>query len=317
MENQQATADYDSPWKEALDVYFESFMAFCFPDFYRAIAWEKGYETLDKELPEVVRDAETGRRLADKLVRVWLVNGDRALVLVHIEVQSQFQSDFAERMYIYNHRLFDRYRQKVFSLAVLGDDRPDWRPREYGYSGFGFETRLQFPSVKLLDYEQDWDSLEQNPNPFAVIIMAHLKTMATRSNLRVRLQWKLNIVRGLYQRGYAKNQILELLRFLDWMMALPDELKQEFKAEINRYEEENRMPYITSWERDGILQGNLETSREAVIEVLETRFSQVPSELRDRLNNIQDIARLKQLHKLAITIGSIEEFQGQISPMGN
>jgi hypothetical protein len=60
-------SDYDSPWKEALDLYFESFMAFCFPAIHRDINWSRGYESLDTELQEVVRDAETGRRLADKL----------------------------------------------------------------------------------------------------------------------------------------------------------------------------------------------------------------------------------------------------------
>jgi hypothetical protein len=30
MNNFQATAEYDSPWKEALDLYFEQFIAFFF-----------------------------------------------------------------------------------------------------------------------------------------------------------------------------------------------------------------------------------------------------------------------------------------------
>ncbi|BAZ80917.1 hypothetical protein PN497_11035 [Sphaerospermopsis kisseleviana CS-549] len=54
-------------------------------------------------------------------------------------------------MSIYNHRLFNRYRLKVFSFAVLGDDNPNWKPASYGYSQWGFTTHLQFPSVKLLD----------------------------------------------------------------------------------------------------------------------------------------------------------------------
>jgi len=111
----QPASDYDSAWKEAVTLYFEPFMEFCFPQIYSDIDWEKGYETLDTELQELIRDAETGRRLADKLVRVSLKNGEDALVLIHIEIQGQEQADFAERMYIYNHLLFDRYRQKVFS----------------------------------------------------------------------------------------------------------------------------------------------------------------------------------------------------------
>ena len=48
-----------------------------------------GYEFLDKELEQVVRDAALGRRRVDKLVRVTLRNGGQGLVLVHVEIQSQ------------------------------------------------------------------------------------------------------------------------------------------------------------------------------------------------------------------------------------
>ncbi|MBC6417813.1 MAG: hypothetical protein GDA44_02975 [Prochloron sp. SP5CPC1] len=70
MEKQQQIDEYDSPWKEAIESYFEEFMAFFFPEAHRDIDWSRGYETLDTELQQVVRDANLGKRLADKLVRV-------------------------------------------------------------------------------------------------------------------------------------------------------------------------------------------------------------------------------------------------------
>jgi hypothetical protein len=79
--------DYDSPWKEALERYFAAFMAFFFPQAHADIDWARGHEFLDKELQQVVRDAELGRRLADKLVKVWRRSGEEAWVLAHIEVQ--------------------------------------------------------------------------------------------------------------------------------------------------------------------------------------------------------------------------------------
>jgi len=294
-------SDYDSAWKEALTIYFEPFMAFCFANAHADINWERGYETLDTELQEVIRDAEIGRRLADKLVKVWLNSGEDALVLIHIEIQGQVQSDFAERMYVYNHRLFDRYRQKVFSFAVLGDENSNWRPTGYSYYRWGFHTNLQFPIIKLLDYRAD--TLEESTNPFAIIIAAHIETQATRNDFQRRFQSKLNLVRRLYERGYTKNQILELFRFIEWMMILPDAVQQEFKAQIKRIEEEKQMPYITSFERDA----KLEIARENVIEVLETRFSSLPDALSQTINAINDLDLLKRLHKQAITVTSVEK----------
>jgi len=63
-----ASGDYDSPWKEAIEQYFPAFIAFFFPDIHTDIAWDRGYEFLDKELERVVRDATIGRRYADKLL---------------------------------------------------------------------------------------------------------------------------------------------------------------------------------------------------------------------------------------------------------
>ncbi|MGK7877867.1 MAG: Rpn family recombination-promoting nuclease/putative transposase [Xenococcaceae cyanobacterium] len=185
--NSQPHSDYDSPWKEALDVYFEDFLAFFFPQAHREINWERGYETLDKELQQVVRDADLGKRLADKLVKVWLHDGEETLVLVHIEIQGQYDVNFAQRMFVYHYRIYDRYNTQVVSLAVLGDENSWWQPREYGYSRWGCELRLQFPVVKINDYQGRWQILEGDTNPFAVIVMAHLRTRETRDNPQTRL----------------------------------------------------------------------------------------------------------------------------------
>jgi len=53
----QPQTDYDSPWKEIIERYFEPFMAFFFPEAHSEIHWDHGYEFLDKELQQVVRDA--------------------------------------------------------------------------------------------------------------------------------------------------------------------------------------------------------------------------------------------------------------------
>lgn len=68
--------DYDTPWKDAVTRYFPEFMAFCFPDAHRQIDWSRGHVFLDQELAQIVKDAELGKRLIDKLVRVATHDGD-------------------------------------------------------------------------------------------------------------------------------------------------------------------------------------------------------------------------------------------------
>ena len=65
------------------------------------------------------------------------------------------------------------------------------------------------------------------------------------------------------------------------------------------------MPYITTYERRGMQQ----QGKEDAIDVLRARFALVPDILVDRINQIEDLAILKQLLLKASVVESIETFQ--------
>ncbi|MCU0570460.1 MAG: hypothetical protein MUF49_28290 [Oculatellaceae cyanobacterium Prado106] len=248
---------------------------------HRAIDWARGYEFLDQELQQIVQDAEFGTRFVDKLLKVWLLDGEETWLLLHIEIQSQMDSGFARRMFVYHYRIFDRYGREVVSLAVLGDDTADWRPQEFGYGRWGCEMRLQFPIIKLLDYA--WEDLEASANPFAAVVMAHLKTQNTTQNFSDRLQWKINLIKRLYRRGYNRQDILELFFVIDRMMRLPEPLELVFRDELKRFEEETQMPYVSSF-------GRIERQEEETLRsFLTSRFGAIDPDLESA------IATLKQL----------------------
>ena len=155
--------DYDSPWKEALERYFPNFLAFLFPQIHTAIDWSQGHAFLDKELQQVVRDAESGRRHVDKLAKVYTREGVETWVLVHVEVQGEAEAGFAERMYVYHYRLFDKYRTDIVSLAVLADTTANFRPHTYQRERWGCALYFCFPTHKLLDLQARWAALEASP----------------------------------------------------------------------------------------------------------------------------------------------------------
>jgi hypothetical protein len=173
--------DYDSPWKQVLEFYLEEFLAFCFPIVHAGIAWSANYEWQDRELQLVAPDSERGSQAVDKLVEVRRRDGSDAWVLIHLEVQSQRDRSFAERMYRYHARLYDRHRRPIVSLAVLGDTQSNWRPDGFGYDLWGCTLQLTFPTVKLLDY--DLAALEASTNPCATVILAH-RTAQARAMIR-------------------------------------------------------------------------------------------------------------------------------------
>ncbi len=310
--------DYDSPWKEGMELYFKELMQFFFPDIAARIAWKRGYEFLDKELQQVVRDAEIGRKHADKLVRVWSLENETFHVMVHIEVQSDKDPDFARRMYIYNYRIFDKSYRPVTSLAILADEVDSWRPGSYSSEQWGCKINFEFPMVKLMDYAKDIDSLLEQTNPFAIITAAHLKTKATKNNPQERYTWKWTITRALYEKGFSTKDILALYRLVDWLMWLPDDMTKKFTQDLIAYEEEKKMPYITSAERIGIEKGRSEgrdegmvfNAREMLLEALDARFSSnTPADIKKQIQALNNKIMLKRLHRSAIQSKDIQEFR--------
>ncbi len=120
--------EYDSPWKEFLDAFLKPFMEFGFLDLHDAIDWSQPVIALDKELQQIAPVSDAGVRTVDKLVEVKLLDGASKWLLIHVEVQSQRVEEFAELMFVYYYRIRDKYDKPLVSLAVLGDNHPDWRP---------------------------------------------------------------------------------------------------------------------------------------------------------------------------------------------
>jgi hypothetical protein len=132
----------------------------------------------------------------------------------------------------------------------------------------------------------------------------------------MQLRTAISLVRRLYERGYSREDIRELFRFIDWIMVLPKELALSFKTEVRSYEEADRMRYVTSIERLAKEEGIVENARESIITVLETRFGEVPSSIIEVINRIEEPSVLKMLFKSAMSttgfayaIPSTAEFQ--------
>ncbi len=97
---------------------------------------------------------------------------------------------------------------------------------------------------------------------------------------RERLQWKLRLIKGLYRRGYRRQDILEIFGILDRMMRLPEALELTFRDEIREFEEENQMVYISSIERIG----RQEERHDIIRNILVSRFGVIDEELEAIVN---------------------------------
>lgn len=297
--------EFDSPWKEALEHYLESTMQLLFPDVNAAIDWSKGYESMDKELLEIVREAELGATIADKLFRVHLLDGADVWLLVHIEIQAQRDAGFGQRMFTYAYRIVDRYNSDVVSLAILSDSDPPCLPAEYVRERFGTGFRFRFRGAKLLDWMGRLDELERDPRPIAAVLLAHLQSLQTHGKPHLRYASKKRLLIGLYQRGLQPEDCRQLFRLVDWLLDLTDELQVQLRNEIHAYEQEHKMPYVTSFERlareEGLEKGRQEGQREGLLEALdmslEVRFGNDGTFFARELRSITNIETLRRIQR--------------------
>jgi hypothetical protein len=321
--------DWDGAWKEALQQLFPAFLELLFPALYAAIDWTQEPVFLEQELRQVTRRAKRGKGAVDKLARVRLLDGRQATLLVHVEFQNQVDSDLPTRLYNYNIGIYSLLQERVITLAVLGDNDPQWRPAEFGYALVGFDVRMRFPLAKLLDYQAYWSVLESNDNPFAVIVMAHLKALETVRQSESRLEWKLRLAKALYDRAYSELQIQQLVDFIDWLMVLDDRREARFDEALRQYEEERTMPTLSPYQKrfiakgkaegreeglqegreEGREEGVLATLHEAVLEALSVRFHPVPEDIGVIVEQITDQSDLKRLLRAAIQATTVDEFR--------
>jgi hypothetical protein len=255
-----------------------------------------------------------GRKYIDKLAQVHLKGGGKRLLYIHVEVQNDVDEHFPRRMFIYHYRLFEKFGERVWTLAVLGDTDPNWRPKRFHYGLYGCSNTFKFPVTKLLDYEQQWERLERSRNPFALVVMAHLKAKRTLNKPEERARWKFTLLRLALARKSTQAEIQALLKVIDWMIDLPPELDKRVDRELQIALEGEPMAYITHWERNGekkgvkkgVKKGKMDGMKGLLATQLQKKFGQLPDWARERLDSA-DPSSIEKWGCAILQKGSLEE----------
>jgi hypothetical protein len=191
-------------------------------------------------------------------------------------------------MFVYNYRIYDRYKRPVASFAVLADEHKRWKPSTYGFSLLGCKHTLEFPVAKLTDYEDKLDELLASENAFGLITAAHILTQQTRRHEEERYEAKSRLVRILYERHWGKERVIKLFAILDWLMQLPEWLNHQILDQIETIEEGEKVQYITSVERIGMEKGVVIGASGLMRRLLEHRFGVLPGWALEQLSSASE-----------------------------
>ncbi|MFM6621825.1 MAG: hypothetical protein ACKPHZ_07615 [Dolichospermum sp.] len=92
------------------------------------------------------------------------------------------------------------------------------------------------------------------------------------------------------------------------MMALSEDLQLSFDQKFANYQEERKMRLVTNIERRAIERTRKETQKENIIKFVQVRFGDIPQNLLENINQIDDTSFLEQLLLSTIRVSSLEEF---------
>ncbi len=316
MTEMNPPADLDGAWKEALHHYLERAFALGFPKAHSEIDWSVKVVFRDPELQKIIVGSETGRRSVDILAQVRCRDGSDRWVLLHIEIQSQREARFPERMHEYSVKILYVFRMPVASFAIFADDSPGWKPDRLTIETLGTRIEFSYPVLKLTD--MDPAELERSDNPFAAFILAHLMALETAHDPRSRKAGKLRLLKRLYER-WGPEEVRRLARLIDWVMQLPKDLESQVLKEIHAFEQENHMPYVTSFERltmeeveargvaRGAALGETKGIHDTIGIVLKAKFGPAGTALIPEIQQIRDAKALLQIAELIQQSGSVEE----------
>jgi hypothetical protein len=221
--------DFDSNWKYLIIKYFYLFVAFFMPDLYADIDPNRPPVFLDNELQTIWRSMKTGLKMTDKLVQVWLKNGDERLILVHIEVQARFETLFSKRMFTISYRIVDKYKVQPVALALFVDTPIPKEFDTYEDKLYGTETRYKYNAYKIID-QIEADLLKRADNLFALVVLANLRTVQTKKEGDEidRLLFKKHLYNLVIERNFDPEVYYDLLNFINYLMVLPEELAIEY-----------------------------------------------------------------------------------------
>lgn len=222
--------DYDTHWKEIITHLFEDFIAFFLPGAFPLIDFNKRVEFLEQELHKIVADnTKKGKTVNDKLVKVFLKNGEEKWILIHIEVQSTFETIFSERMFVYFYRIFDKYSKKITALAIHTSEQVPKQSGKYKYDFL--QTKLTYEYNTYLVKNATEEKLLKSNNPFALAILATKYLHQSKEDVDKRFHFKMKLVRLAKEKKFSNKYIINLLKFIDFILYLPEDLEKQFAQE--------------------------------------------------------------------------------------
>jgi hypothetical protein len=251
--------DHDRLFKELLETFFSEFVELFFPQVYKATDLEH-IKFLQQEMFTDVTRGEKHR--VDILVETRL-KGEPGIILLHVENQASVEKEFAERMFIYFSRLYQKHRCRILPIAVFSYSQKRDEPDNF---------KLEFPFMQVLDFKfltlelkkHKWRNYIKSNNPVAAALLSKMDYQK-----KERVQVKLEFLRMLVRMELDPARMTLLAGFFETYLSLSEAEEKQLEEEVGKIDEkeaERMMELTTSWQEKGRKEGRVEGKAEGKTE---------------------------------------------------
>src|SRR5690625_4689945 len=227
--------DYDGLWKKIIHDLFEEFILFFAPELHSLIDFNRTPNFLQQELYKEIIDNKKGKNIADLIVKVPLKSGTEKWVFIHIEVQGAQEESFSKRMFQYFYRIYDRFDEEVYAIALLTSDRKSNKPDYFHYAFHGTTVNYTYNTYKF--HEQSISELEKSTNPFAAAVIAGKYANKYRNDFNKNFVFKRKLMRQILKKfnlhqDKTRRYISSLFYFIDYLLQTQNELNNKLKGDL-------------------------------------------------------------------------------------
>jgi hypothetical protein len=240
--------DFDAAWKSILEAFEEEVVEVLFPEIYSKILWEEGTESLDKELQEIQRDIfnkeSSEKIISDKIIKVKLKDNESKILFIHVEVQSNssMENVFAERMFRYFYRIWDKFRYKyedkseIVAAAIYTYKGERGKDKNYIYKLPDLGENILVYNFRTIDVERiDLDNISKE-NPIKLVFKIAKELLKTKPTDEEIYKSKIKLANELRNYDKVKNdeQKKALVDLLEYLFLIEDpELERKYEEYKN------------------------------------------------------------------------------------
>ena len=293
---------HDQLFKKLLQEHLQAFLELFFPNVARRLDFGS-VRFLDKEL--FTDFPEGSLREADVVAELKTHEGYPELLLIHVEVQSRPEKDFAGRMFDYYALLRLRYRTPVLPIVMYLRGGKGLTEEEYSVVLFGREQlRFRYMSVGLARLEPR-EYVEKSP------LGAALAALMSRSDAPDRLELRAAMLRQIAKGTLDEAQRFLLFNVVKTYFELDEEESKRFRRFLAtkgyREVEEMEVTWADKMMEKGREEGLKAGKRETLLRQLTAKFGPVSEEITSRVQALESVAELDAYLERVLTAESIDE----------